>query len=711
MKKRTIYCNIGWDAQTEKKTVWFGKVWGELKKKDSNASAIKTGKGLVVIDIDTKDFKEISKDVRKLLKGLKPTVETARGYHYYFEDKNSKQFINKAGYTKLLDVRSDGGIVFNKYSGGNKNISYEKVGDVHPKIPKKLRALLIQKMQIKRTRDNNRVQWAKVENGEIHDTTLSYAMKDFASGLSYDEVISNGLNYVERYLGNRPREITLMMSRIKWGYERRLDEKLEGVELSARRDDIEVGGEFEDDEILDMLVKAQKGGALELERVMKEIKTKLKISIATMKDMLKEAKDGGSSLSEFFKGEIVWDSNMGVYVEVRPKVVKYYAKQNFTQTVMSRSEWMSSSDVNEKLHTIPHKNVVYMPTKPYGDVIDGDGDTCVNVYNKVDYGTGDVKKIPKTINKILDNLFLDDPDAKEVFINWMATVIQTGYRTGVAWGFFGVSGSGKGFISDLMQSLVGLQNSSMNVSDTDLQSAFNPYAYNKSFVHLNEVASDFHGRHGVAGKLKALIGDPFLRINQKGVSEVGVDNFCNVILNSNEPNPIKLDRDDRRWNMITSTRSLSSLKWWKPNKSYKKAMAESMAFGRYLSQYEIDLVLATTPMTLSKAKASIIDQTTSSLQSIASAIRAGDSESIIDMLDDNDLIFNDKVIKNSCKTGNWGNNLLNHIYRWATGKKELKGLEVRKYFIAPYLTSSKSTVFKQKGELLRGYTLKTKGLK
>ncbi len=701
-KERTFYLKMGWDDKAKKKTTFYGGSWGSMDKREANASAIKTGDGLVVVDVDTLNLKEIDKGLRKELEKLEMTVATKRGGHWYFKDDNSSQFVNKAGYSKLVDVRSDGGIIFNQYKGNSDQISYKRVGKVHKKMPKTLRALLIKMMRVSKKKVKNRTQWEKIPRGEIHDGVISYIMRDVNSGLDYDAIIANGIDYVQKHLGGTQREIDLMMERIKWGYEKRLENKLETAEVK-QLEPLEIGGEFEDSEVLTMLVKAQKGGALELERVMKEIKKKLKISVGTMKAMLKDSPVESEGLSVHFKGEVIFDSALGVFAEVRDRYVVYYNRSVFVQTVISKSGWCTASDVNEQMHTVPHKYIVYNPTEPTGDIFTKHGDEAINVFRPIDFGEGRVKKIPKTINKILDNLFSEQPDAKEDYINWLATIVQTGMRTGVAWGFFGASGSGKGFMADLMQMLVGIENSSLNVSDTDLQSTFNPYAHHKQFVHLNEVASDFHGRHGVAGKLKALISDPYIRVNQKNMPEITIDNYVNVMLNSNKPNPIEIDMDDRRWNMIVTNTPLTECKWWKGNTSYQKAKSQAFEFGRYLMQYEVDMDRATRPMAMSVAKASIIEQTTSTLQVVGHAIKKGDAESIKVMLDidDDDYVFSEDEIEYSCDSGKWSNKMLNDIYVWATGKRELKGQEVKKYFVNPFI-GVKPAVWKQNGKTVRG---------
>lgn len=709
-KERTIYAKLSIDNETGKKKTWMGKKWGDITKEEANTVAFKTGNGLVVLDIDVQDLGDISKDLAKELKKLEgPTVQTARGMHYYFEHKNSSEFTNKASYSKNVDVRSDGGIIFAQYKGGDKRISYKRVGPVYPKMPKGIRKILLRDMQTSAKKKSSREQWSKIESGEIHDGTLSYAMRDFHAGMPLQDVIERGMEYVENFLGNKPEEVGKMLARIKWGYSKKINEDIDIVEKEQHNGGI-VAEDLDEEGILQLLLDAKEVSAMELENVMKSIKKKTKLSIATLKQMLKDSPKSDNSLGEYFEGDLFWDGDIGCYIEVirDGEATNLYKKSNFTQTVMSVSGWMVPSDVTELLHTIPHKHMVYRPDLPFGECMDKWGQPAYNMFKRQVF-KGKGKKMPKTIKKLLRNLFGNQEEAMEEFVNWMAVVVQYNMRTGVAWGFFGASGSGKGLISDIMRELVGHRNASMNVGDNELQSTFNGYAMNKLFIQLNEVASDFHGRHGVAGKLKALIGDGVIRINQKGISEIEFNNCANIILNSNKPNPIEIDFDDRRWNMITTATSLSSCDWWDGDKSYKKAMKEADELGAWLMKYKASVKRATRPMEMSEAKASIIEQTTAPLQLVANAMKKRNEDKLMEMLgfEDSDahIDVTFKAIVEACADGKWSNGLIKSIYLIIKGKDQATSMDVSRFFIKPFLSKEASTTWRVNGCVTRGHFL------
>jgi len=678
MENRRIYCKLTWN--NGKKKAYFGGKWGAMSKSEANTIAYKTGNGLIVVDVDTQDLDEIDKRVGKELKKLTPTVTTKRGYHYYFWHKNSKEFVNDSAYTELVDVRSDGGIIFAQYRGKDtEHISYKKTGTIYKKIPKKLYKILLKLRVVKKREKKFRERWGKAPKGDIHNSTLSYAVKDFHSGLNFDEVMLRGVEYVEKYLGGTAREVKLMSQRIKDAYEYWKKSKLEDTE--------EVITEFSEDEVLGMLLMAQKKGALELEKTMKLIKKKTKISMGTMRDMLDESLRGNDNLSAYFKGQLIWDNNLNCYVELCKDSIIYHNKSGFIQTAMSRSGFMKPKDVTDRLSKIPNKCLVYAPDVEQVD------DNCVNSYRGVKF-EGKTKKIPKLIDKLLNNLFISDTELKEYFIHWLAYILQFKKRTNVAWGFYGASGTGKGLLVDIIYRLLGANNCSLNVGDVSLQSNFNSYAHNKLFIHLNEIASDYHSRHGVAGKIKALISDDIIQINMKGMQEISQKNYCNIILNSNNPNPIEIDTTDRRWNLINCNSILADFDWFVVGVTGDEMISKYKKFGEYLMNLKVDKFKATHIQPKSQTKENLILQTSNPLKIIADMMLKGNYKAIEEYLDltDKDFEIDLKELEKSCKSRIWRVKMINTIYTLVTGNDIKNIIMVSKYFIKPFLTSSKSFI-------------------
>ena len=137
---RIFPCNIQRDENGKKK-VSLPKNWTDtLKEFDdfdashSNSIAIRTGKGIVVIDVDTKELKALETNMQVLVKKWLTdratfTVETTNGYHFYFDSDNGV-YGNSVRVSDFVDIRGDGGCVF-CYSD-DLNSNYEVICDAEP---------------------------------------------------------------------------------------------------------------------------------------------------------------------------------------------------------------------------------------------------------------------------------------------------------------------------------------------------------------------------------------------------------------------------------------------------------------------------------------------------------------------------------------------------------------------------------------------------
>ena len=705
MKKRQFYLSVTRDDRGKKVINFGGKAWGDLPKDRANARGVRTGDNLMVVDVDTKDLTKIDKKLIKLLP-LECTVETAKGFHWYFTGADDVAQTQKL--TEGVDIRNKGGFVFDKYWGKDTDISYEKVGSVYT-MTNKLHKYLLKLHSSQSVRVGKLIKaidgdYPEFDDGEQHEMIRVAMQEDFKRGLSFDQVYTKGQNYIKKYLKNNAHEQQLMDGRINWAFKafEGSGSTLEGEIVKPRiikKEEVKIPkikANMSEEAIKIVLRDAKSKGAFEYDNVRKQLKLETKLSMATLDQMVTE--EMASNLDEFFNGHVCWDSLRGVFMEVTDKRIKSIGKSNFAQTVMSRSGYMTPTEVAEVLHGAEDVEAIYRP-----DVkeryIDNGNDRILNTYYGVKF-SGDGQEIPPTIKLLLDNLFLTDPAAKSNFINWMAYVVQLRKRSGVAWGFFGAAGTGKGLITDIMCEMLGANNCSMNVGDSILQESYNSYVDGKLFVHLNEVASDHHGRHGVAAKLKALVGDSKLQLRIMRTDPLHIDNYCNVILNSNKPNPIELDKDDRRWNMIITNNALTSCDWWKGDKTYKKAISEALDFGAYLMNFDVDIREATRPMAHSKAKSQVIALTTSTLEQLAQVINSRKGLADFMELDSENIIC--KEIEWAEKNGKYANSLLLDIYKMVKKDDRASVFDMNRYLKIPFIKANTKTFKNKQGIITRG---------
>ena len=366
----------------------------------------------------------------------------------------------------------------------------------------------------------------------------------------------------------------------------------------------------------------------------------------------------------FNDNEVVWDPDMGVFCEMNSTYMNLYSKDNFKQTLSSLSG-IPTGFTGTMVASIPAVRVVYKPDQ-HGGELSKNGMRAVNRYKAVIF-TAKNEGVPTSIDNLFNNVFESDMPAKDVFINWLAYIVQYKKRTGIAWGFFGAQGTGKGLVCEVVKKLVGDTNASMQVGDDSLASNYNDYSMHKLFIQLDEITSDMHGRKGVAGKLKRMVSNSVIRINQKFIKEIEVDNYCNFILNSNKPNPIELDPDDRRWNMVYTRTKLDLCSWWDEG-SWEKILDDTDALGSYLTDCKVDIQGATSPLATSAAKKSVINNTTPLGQLLATHIDACNYDELVEFCnyDENDIV-NKTMIKWACDNKIFTSALISSMYRGANG--------------------------------------------
>lgn len=112
------------------------------------------------------------------------------------------------------------------------------------------------------------------------------------------------------------------------------------------------------------------------------------------------------------------------------------------------------------------------------------------------------------------------------------------------------------------------------------------------FVHLEEVGADMN--HKNAEILKAMITTDTLDINDKGIRGFEVEDYCNYIMTTNSPTPVKIEETNRRYLIIIgSKRLMGNRTFWKSFYDYTKIgttepnMSFLAAVGNYLKSVDL----------------------------------------------------------------------------------------------------------------------------
>ena len=182
------------------------------------------------------------------------------------------------------------------------------------------------------------------------------------------------------------------------------------------------------------------------------------------------------------------------------------------------------------------------------------------------------------------------------FLNWLAGILQTRQKQLTAWVLKGEQGAGKGiFLDYVLKELFG-RRQTVKVEDSDLQSDFNPWLKNTIIVAFNEVAHDNSTRNNIKSRIKAIITDPDVMINEKNIRNYFITNYVNCLFFSNEKVPLFIEQKDRRLNVVTTGPNLLSFDWFKkdPSGFINSLKPEVSKFAQFLMNWKYDPIAAKT---------------------------------------------------------------------------------------------------------------------
>lgn len=145
---------------------------------------------------------------------------------------------------------------------------------------------------------------------------------------------------------------------------------------------------------------------------------------------------------------------------------------------------------------------------------------------------------------LLDHLFTGKPEERSFFERWCALPIQQPgkkmYTAAVLWGVN--TGTGKSLVGYSLGRIYG--KNFTEIGDSELQDERNEWAVCKQFVMGDDVTG--HDQRKYSDKLKKMITQLEMRIDQKYVPSYTVRDVINYLFNSNHPDAFFLEDDDRR---------------------------------------------------------------------------------------------------------------------------------------------------------------------
>lgn len=232
-----------------------------------------------------------------------------------------------------------------------------------------------------------------------------------------------------------------------------------------------------------------------------------------------------------------------------------------------------------------------------------------------------VTNVPPTIKKVIDHVLDHDPATIDHFLNWLACIVQFRTRTGTAWVWHGLQGTGKGVLfHQIITPLLGEVNV-VSKRMEELESEFTGYMENKFVVFIDEIEAGkslYHSK--VTAKLKNLIVEPTISIRRMYTPAYMAPNFASMIFASNKPASVEIAPDDRRFNVGPYQTLPIQLTATEVDVDIPKELKDFFAF---LKQYKADPDRARKPL-ISAARSTLIDVSRTAIDTVGDALIAGD---------------------------------------------------------------------------------------
>ncbi len=294
------------------------------------------------------------------------------------------------------------------------------------------------------------------------------------------------------------------------------------------------------------------------------------------------------------------------------------------------------ADVDQSPTKKPVLKVIFNPSQ---DITVDKTSKTINLFKPTDFMVGektskviDLAVDVPSINHLLANLIPVDTE-RDRFVNWLAGIMQTKKKQLTAWVFMGQPGAGKNVLLDhVLKPLLG-ENQAIKVEDEQLKNPFNGWLQNAILIAFNEVAHDNRTRNSINSKVKAIITDNDIMINEKNVKVFTIDNHANALFFSNNEIPVLIEENDRRFNVVRTGGNMRMQSWFSdPEQFFEDMTAELGLFAEYLINYNYDPTLAKTVINNS-VKDALVDIGMTRYAEFSSHLKANDVDWFLESMD------------------------------------------------------------------------------
>lgn len=237
-------------------------------------------------------------------------------------------------------------------------------------------------------------------------------------------------------------------------------------------------------------------------------------------------------------------------------------------------------------------------------------------------------KAPETIEKIVRHVTGGGEEEYDRFTNWLAYILQNRRKTGTAWIFHGVQGTGKGLLVDRVLTPIIGHDYVAKVQSRNLKAEFNSFLEKALIVNLDEfdLYDAGHESSAVMQALKMWITDVRFNIRRMHTNHLQLENFSNFIITTNSQNSIPIPAGDRRFSFGLRQEE----KLVVPPDVIDQINDELEQYAGYLMNYEVDKQLAHIALE-NEAKVRAAELSKNTVEEFATAVLTGDLRYFIDL--------------------------------------------------------------------------------